>query len=155
MDNGRLIQVATPSEIYEQPNSRWVADFVGDVNLIEGRVVATDDAGMVIESAAAGRVRAAPKHGVTMGDTVWVALRPEKLRLATERPATAADNCAVGIVSEIAYLGDLSVYKVRLETGFEIKAAAANMTRLIERPINWDERVWLSWPSDAGIVLTR
>jgi putrescine transport system ATP-binding protein len=155
MDHGKLIQVATPSEIYEHPNSRWVADFVGDVNLIEGRVVAADDSGTVIESIAVGRVRAAPKSGATIGDTVWVAVRPEKLRLTSTRPETTVDNCAVGTVSEIAYLGDLSVYKVRLESGFDIKAAATNMTRLIERPINWEDRVCITWASGAGIVLTR
>ena len=86
---------------------------------------------------------------------MWVALRPEKLRLTHERPATPDLNCAAGQVSDVAYLGDLSVYKVRLDSGFEMKAAVANMTRLIERPISWDDRVWLAWAPDAGIVLTR
>ena len=58
-------------------------------------------------------------------------------------------------MTDIGYLGDLSIYKVRLDDGFVMKAAAANMTRLIERPIGWDDRVWLSWSPDAGVVLTR
>jgi putrescine transport system ATP-binding protein len=153
MDRGRLIQVATPPELYEQPNSRWVADFVGDVNLIEGRIVEAG-ADTVIESAAAGRLRAGPAGGVKPGDTVWVALRPEKVRLAHEKPA-ASENCVAGCVRDIAYLGDLSVYKVQLDGGFVMQAAAANMTRLIERPISWDDRVWLTWTRDAGVVLTR
>src|SRR3954452_20082636 len=88
MDQGRLVQVATPSELYEQPSSRWVAEFIGDVNLIEGRIVEAG-AETVIESAAVGRVRAGAAPGVKPGDMVWVALRPEKVRLMPERPAAA------------------------------------------------------------------
>jgi putrescine transport system ATP-binding protein len=155
MDRGRLIQVAPPSEIYEQPNSRWVADFIGDVNLIEGRVVAVDAAGAMIESPNVGQVRTAVAHGAKPGDTVWVALRPEKLRIGHEPPVNADANCVTGRVWDIGYLGDLSTYKVRLDNGFVMQAAMANMTRLIERPIGWDDNVWLSWSSDAGVVLTR
>jgi putrescine transport system ATP-binding protein len=155
MDRGRLIQVAAPPEIYEQPNSRWVADFIGDVNLIEGRVVETGAGGTTIASAAMGQMRAAASTEAMPGDTVWVALRPEKVRIAQEPPATAADNCVSGQVSNIGYLGDVSIYQVRLDNGFVIKAALANMTRLVERPIGWDDRVWLTWAPDAAVVLTR
>src|SRR5215470_2826420 len=82
MDQGRLIQVATPAEIYEQPNSRWVAEFIGDVNLLEGRVVDAGASGPTIASAAAGQLRATAPAAARPGDTVWVALRPEKIRLA-------------------------------------------------------------------------
>jgi putrescine transport system ATP-binding protein len=154
MDHGRLMQVASPPELYEQPNSRWVADFIGDVNLIEGRVVTAGADTMMIESAAAGRVRAGGASGAKPGDMVWVALRPEKVRVAREQPA-AQENCVSGTVRDIAYLGDLSVYKVALDNGFVMQAAAANLTRLIERPITWDDRVWLTFDASAGIVLTR
>ena len=74
------------------------------------------------------------------GDTVWIALRPEKLRIARDAPpANANENCVAGRVWDIGYLGDLSIYKVRLDNGFVMKAAAANVTRLVERPIGWDE----------------
>jgi putrescine transport system ATP-binding protein len=155
MDRGRLIQVATPPEIYEQPNSRWVAEFIGDVNLIEGRVVEAGSAGMVIASAAVGQVRATTSVAAKVDDTVWVALRPEKVRIALEPSATATDNCVRGQVSNIGYLGDVSIYQVRLDNGFVIKAALANMTRLVERPIGWDDRVWLTWAPDAAVALTR
>ncbi len=155
MDHGRLIQVATPSEIYEQPNSRWVADFIGDVNLIEGRVLEVGAGGTTVASAVAGQVRATSSAQAKPGDTVWVALRPEKVRIAHEAPATAGENCVSGQVWNIGYLGDVSVYQVRLDNGFVIKAALANMTRLVERPIGWDDRVWLSWAPDAAVVLTR
>jgi putrescine transport system ATP-binding protein len=154
MNRGRVMQVATPPELYEQPNSRWVADFVGDVNLIEGHVVDVAETGTMIESAAVGRLRASTAKGAKPGDTVWVALRPEKVRVLRVKP-TATENCASGVVRNIAYLGDLSVYNVALDNGFVMHAAAVNLTRLIERSISWDDRVWLTWDASAGIVLTQ
>jgi putrescine transport system ATP-binding protein len=158
MNHGRLMQVATAPELYEQPNSRWVADFVGDVNLIEGRVVEAGVNSTVIESALVGRVRAGAASGAKFvaepGDTVWVALRPEKIRLSLDQRA-ASENSVSGTVRDIAYLGDLSIYKVALDNGFVMEAATANLTRMIERPISWDDRVWLTWDAAAGIVLTQ
>jgi putrescine transport system ATP-binding protein len=159
MDQGRLMQVATPPEIYEQPSSRWVADFIGEVNLIEGRVVEAAAGAASVMSRDAGKLHAVAATDVKAGDTVWVAVRPEKVRISLEPPAaaaaTAAVNCIAGQVWDIGYLGDMSIYKLRLDNGFVMKAAAPNMTRLIERPFGLDERVWLSWGPDAGIVLTR
>lgn len=154
MNHGRLMQVATAPELYEQPNSRWVADFVGDVNLIEGKVIEAGADTTVIESAVVGRVRAGATSGAKAGDTVWVALRPEKIRLSLEQRA-ATENSVSGTVRDIAYLGDLSIYKVALDNGFVMEAATANLTRVIERPISWDDRVWLTWDAAAGIVLTQ
>jgi putrescine transport system ATP-binding protein len=151
MNRGRLAQVATPPEIYEQPNSRWVAQFVGDVNLLEGKIVDAEAGGVRIETAA-GAVRA--QHaGAKPGDTVWVALRPEKLRISRE-PLPGEENRVAGQVWDIGYLGDVSLYQVKTDGGLMLKASVANSTRLIERPITWDDRVWLSFPPDAGVVLT-
>jgi putrescine transport system ATP-binding protein len=86
---------------------------------------------------------------------VWVALRPEKVRLGRVESAGAIENSISGRVWDIAYRGDLSLYQVRLDNGFVIKVAAANTARLIERPISFDDQVWLSWGSGAGAVLTR
>ncbi len=155
MDHGRLIQVATPTEIYERPNSRWVADFIGDVNLIEGRVADLGASGTVVESIAAGQLRGLACPDAKPGDTVWVALRPEKVRIGREPPPTTGENCVAGQVENIAYLGDLSIYKVRLDTGFILKVTAANVARLVELPIDWDDRVWLTWTPEAAMVLTR
>jgi len=155
MDHGRLIQVGTPPEIYERPNSRWVADFIGEVNLIEGRVVDAGASETVIASAAAGRLRALSPTDAKPGDVVWVALRPEKVRIAHTPPPTEGENCAVGQVGNIGYLGELSIYKVRLDNGSVMEAAVANVTRLVERPIGWDDRVWLSWAPEAAMVLTQ
>ncbi len=155
MDRGRLIQVATPQEIYERPNSRWVADFIGEVNLIEGRVLEASAAGTVVASDAAGRLHALSHADVKPGDVVWVALRPEKVRIAHAPPSTEGENCVAGQVTDIGYLGDLSIYKVRLDNGTVVKTAVANVTRFVERPIGWDDRVWLSWTPEAAMVLTR
>ena len=154
MSRGRLVQVGAPSEVYEQPNSRYVAEFVGDVNLVEGRLASSGPAGSVIESRA-GRLASTQQVDAVPGATVWMALRPEKLRLAAGPPGDAGENCARGTVLDIGYLGSLSVYQVALDNGTVMRAAVANATRLIEQPIGRDDRVWLSWTSQAGVVLTR
>jgi putrescine transport system ATP-binding protein len=155
MNRGRLEQVAPPSEVYEQPATRWVADFIGDVNLFEGRVAAVAPNDAVIETAGHGRMRVAQTLDAAPGATVWVALRPEKIQLAAQPPVAQSENCLSGRVHDIAYLGDASVYKVRLDDGRDIKATAANRQRLIKRPIAFEERVWLTWPAEAAVVLTR
>ncbi len=155
MEHGHIVQVATPAEIYEQPNSRYVADFVGDVNLIEGRLVNSAGDRSAIETAAGAMLVVAQAVDAASGSTVWVALRPEKMRISPVPPATIDPNCLAGTVWDIGYLGNVSMYKIRLDDGSIIKAAVPNMTRFVERPIGWDDRVWLSFASDAGIVLTR
>src|SRR5262249_53780179 len=122
MNHGRLIQVATPPEVYELPNSRWVADFIGDVNLIEGQVMEAGASGTVIASAMAGQLRGLAADA-KRGDTVWVALRPEKVRIGRDPPVQVEENCVAGTVATIGYLGDLSIYQVRLENGFVMKVA--------------------------------
>jgi putrescine transport system ATP-binding protein len=156
MDRGRLMQVAPPAEIYEQPNSRWVADFVGNVNLFEGRV---GDDGRSVEGTALGRLRVATAIDADPGATVWVAVRPEKMRITQSEPSpdpqTGLENCAAATVVDIGYLGDLSIYKLRTGDGAPLQAATANTGRLTERAIGWDDKVWLSFPPEAAIVLTR
>jgi len=154
MNQGRLVQVATPSEIYEQPSSRWVAEFIGDVNLIEGRIVSTNAEGTVVAGRAGLKLRLSQAGMAAVGATVWVALRPEKVRLATEAPADTSENCARGRVVDIGYLGDVSTYKVRLADDVIMKATVANSMRLVERTIDWEDEVWLSWTPAAGVVLT-
>ena len=156
MNQGRLTQVAPPPELYEHPMSRWVAGFIGDVNLLEGAVVAADADGVAIEGAGGRRYRvAAAASAVTPGQQVALALRPEKLRLAAEKPAGVGENCVAGRVGDIAYLGDISLYRVRLDDGAVITASRANASRAADRPIGWDDEVWLTWTPDAGVLLTN
>jgi len=156
MDRGRLMQVAPPAEIYEQPNSRWVADFIGSVNLLEGR--AGRD-GMSVEGTALGRLHVAAKIAAEPGATVWVAVRPEKLRM-TPTPGSpdrqsALENDVAATLVDIAYLGDLSIYRLRTDAGVPLQATRANTAPLAERGTGANDKVWLSFPRDAAIVLTR
>lgn len=155
MDQGRIVQVATPAEIYEQPNSRYVADFVGDINLLEGRIAASNGGTTRIECVGTGAVvEAVQTVEAAAGSSAWFAIRPEKVAISLDRPSGDAVNCVEGEVWDIGYLGDVSVYHVRLPTGAMVKATVTNRTRLVERPITWDDKVWLSWARDAGVVLT-
>jgi len=156
MDRGRLMQVGPPAEIYEQPDSRWVADFIGSVNLLEGRV---GEAGDTIEGTPFGRIRVGAKVAAEPHATVWVAVRPEKIRLArceagAEQRADT-ENSAVATVVDVGHLGDLSLFKLRTESGVPLQAAIANTGPLTARGIGWNEKVWLSFAPEATIVLTR
>ncbi len=143
MNEGRLVQVGAPAEIYERPASRWVADFIGEVTLIEGRL---EQAGL---ATALGPLKA-PQAGAAEGKA-WLALRPEKLRLHAGRPAPDVGNAVAGTVFEIGYRGDVSIYKVRLADRSLIKVALANTGG---RPaFAVDDVVWVSWPPDAGVLL--
>ena len=104
---------------------------------------------------AAGQLRAITSAAARPGDTVWVAIRPEKVRIAPAVTPAAGENRVDGQVASIGYLGDLSVYKVRLDNGVVMQASVANMTRLVERPIGWGDRVQLGWSPEAGVVLTH
>ncbi|QJP14312.1 ABC transporter ATP-binding protein [Starkeya sp. ORNL1] len=156
MDHGKLVQVAPPAEVYEQPNSRYVAGFIGDVNLIEAKVESADAGVTRLRSDAtdmslmiSDTVEAKP------GDTVWIAIRPEKVKVDLDPPAEQGVNALPGTIWDIGYLGDLSIYHVELPNGARVKAAKPNLTRMVERPITWDDKVWVSWSPDAGVVLTR
>jgi putrescine transport system ATP-binding protein len=155
MDHGRIVQVGTPAEIYEQPNSRYVADFIGDINLIEARVVTNVGGQVRMDATGTGTiVDAAQDMKASAGDTVWFAIRPEKVTVTHDPPPHTGVNAIHGEVWDIGYLGDISVYHVRLPTGATVKATIANRSRLVERPITWNDKVWLSWGHDAGVVLT-
>jgi putrescine transport system ATP-binding protein len=155
MEHGRLVQVGPPVEIYERPNSRYVADFIGEVNIVEGRLVSTTPERAVIATEAGARLATTPGIDLAPGAIAWVALRPEKLRLTAEPSPQAQENAFVGTIEEIGYLGNMSIYKVRLDSGNVWKAAVANTTRHADRPVAIGERVWVSFECDAGIVLTR
>jgi putrescine transport system ATP-binding protein len=147
MNQGRLMQVATPTEIYEQPNSRWVADFIGEVTIIEGRAAAPG----TIDSALGPLAVVNRETGA--GKAVWLALRPEKIGMSAERSA-GTKNAVAGTVYEIGYRGEMSAYKVRLAVGSLMKVSIANINARGRPPFAEGDTVWLSWPPDAGIVLT-
>ena len=146
MNAGKLAQVASPAEIYEQPRSRWVADFIGDVSLIEGRFSAPG-----LMQTTVGELRAR-QEGAGVGETVWLALRPEKIALARERP-TGDINALAGNVAEIGYRGDRSIYKVRLADRSFMLVALPNAGSRAD--FKQGDIVWVHWPHEGGVVLTR
>ena len=166
MNQGRFEQIDPPSVIYEQPTSRYVADFIGDVNILTGRL-GRGEGGWRLDAPALGRsLPVHPADDAAPGEAA-LALRPEKLSISLVEPAPDPDRVAVsGRVWDIAYMGDVSIFHVRLSDDLVedappgdgvpiMRATIANTTRLVERPIAWDDRVWLSWRIDAGVVLTR
>ncbi|GAB5434604.1 MAG: ABC transporter ATP-binding protein [Epibacterium sp.] len=153
MDNGKVMQVATPADIYEAPNSVYVADFIGDVNLIEGKATATGEDSYALhwrEGAAPLAVKSPNK--ISDGQKAHLAIRPEKVTISSEKPE-AADNVVQGKVLDIAYLGNLSTYHVELPTGDVIKAQTANTRRISRRAYTWEDTVWLSWTATGGVLL--
>lgn len=155
MNQGRIVQVGTPTDIYEFPNSRYVADFIGSVNLFRGRIVDQDNDYVRIDSEQAG-CRFFVDHGVSAAPNaeVWVALRPEKVLLARQPPDKADENCSSGEVVQIAYMGNLSVFHLRLDSGQVVRATRPNLSRYTEDPITWGDRVYLHWHADSNVVLT-
>jgi spermidine/putrescine ABC transporter ATP-binding subunit len=163
MNRGLLQQVATPSDLYEFPNSRFVADFIGQVNMFEGTLSVDEHDHAVIDS---------PElpspvfldHGVTgaHGASLWVAIRPEKIELhkraadaappATE-DAPAGHNVVAGVIRHIAYLGSESIYDVELASGRRVRALRSNLTRRDQEDLTWDEPVWLAWHACTPAVL--
>lgn len=155
MDEGRLIQVATPDRIYEMPNSVYVADFIGEVNIIKGTVqTQSDDIYAVKWSETQPPILSASSRPFSIGDTCHVAIRPEKITISADRP-DHADNAVQGKVLDIAYLGNLSTYHVELPGGTVIKAQTANTRRIARRSFTWEDPVWLSWTATAGVLLTK
>ncbi|MCC6305700.1 MAG: ABC transporter ATP-binding protein [Rhodobacteraceae bacterium] len=155
MNEGEIVQVGEPNEVYEFPHSRFVADFVGSVNIFEGRVIEDEPDYIRLASAEAG-CDIHVGHGVAcaLNQTLWYAVRPEKLRLSRTDPG-GAFNRVPGVVDEIAYLGNLSIFRVRLDSGKMVRATRANVARVDEEATSWGDRVWVSWTDTAGVVLPR
>lgn len=155
MDEGQIIQVATPGGIYEAPNSVYVADFIGDVNIISGTVKpAVDNIYHLDWVANEAPLLAASERPFSDGQEAHLAIRPEKIAISTEKP-TEMKNAVKGSVLDIAYLGNLSTYHVQLAGGQVIKAQTANTRRLSRRTITWEDKVWISWSATAGVLLER
>ena len=154
MDHGKMIQVDTPDRIYETPNSVYVADFIGDVNIIEGTARPNGDKYALAWAEGQLEIAATSADKIAPGTRVHFAIRPEKVAIASERPEGRA-NVIEGTVSDIAYLGNISTYKVEVAGGRMIKAQVANERRLARRDITWDDKVFLSFTDTAGVVLQQ
>jgi len=154
MDHGKIIQVSTPDAIYETPNSTYVADFIGDVNLIQGKSAGKDgDRLKIAWGEGQPEILGTPATEFANGQTVHFAIRPEKVAISADKPEEA--NTIRGKILDIAYLGNISTYHVELPGGQIIKAQTANNRRLSRRSFTWEDDVWLSWTDTAGVLLER
>ena len=155
MDHGEILQVGTPSEMYEYPASRFAAEFIGSVNMFAGRLIEDEPSYVRIECDDL-EVPIYVDHGISSspGATVWAAIRPEKITLGRERPE-AADNWASAVVQDIAYMGDVSIYLLRLDSGKVVRVTQPNTYRHADDRYTWDERLYLSWHPESPVVVTK
>ncbi len=155
LEKGEVMQVATPAEVYEAPGSRYVAGFVGNINMFEGKIGGrSDDAVEITLPGGQTPIRSQGGKDLAAGSDVVFAIRPEKIAVSS-RPPAAGLNAMRGEVFDIAYLGDMTVYHVKLPDGQVVKASALNAARITEDPLTWDDQAWISFRPDAGVVLTH
>jgi len=154
MNRGQVVQVGTPAEIYEFPQSRFVADFVGTTNLFEGTVRGGEPGFITVHCPETGcdlYVDELGRYGP--GQRVWVALRPEKIRLSKQPVGGARVNQLKGMVWELGYLGNRSTYRIKTESGKLVTVFAQNESRTSEWSIDWSDEVYLSWTANAAVLL--
>ena len=153
MDSGNLIQVATPTEIYEAPVNKDVADFIGDVNILRGIYKGQNDVGTQLHSDDSDSIVFATQEvGASTGDEMWFAIRPEKLEISKKKPENQ-HNILKGLIEDIAYGGSFSTYHVRLDSGRILKAIRANRVRTEEHHLTWEDEVYLHWEPHSAVVL--
>jgi putrescine transport system ATP-binding protein len=154
MNRGEIVQIGTPRQIYEFPTSRFVADFIGSVNLFEGQLI-EDEPDYVRVRCEELPVPVHIDHGLSAAPDarLWVAVRPEKVMLSSRQPESP-DNWAHGVVKEIAYMGDLSIFLIELDGGRQIRVSQANSARKPEEVFGWDEGVYVSWDASSPVVGT-
>jgi putrescine transport system ATP-binding protein len=154
MDNGRLKQIGTPKEIYEFPHNRFVADFIGTINTFEGIVTIVDEDRINVYSDEAGdTLTALGKQLVDVGQQIEIAVRPEKIFINKEKPQDSDDVCIEGIVDDLGYLGNRSLYRIRLASGKIVQVSSQNRRRSVTRFLEWEDKVWISWKPRSAVVL--
>ena len=154
MDAGRFVQVGTPAEIYEYPNSRFVANFFGAINLFEGRAEAGAPSRIICAETGA-LIHVEPTAEQPLPDVLFVAVRPEKIRISREAPADQGMTVLRGTVEDMAYCGNHSVYRVRTDQGKLVQVSSPNARRSAELALAGNEPVHLSWPRECSVVLTQ
>jgi putrescine transport system ATP-binding protein len=154
MEGGRFLQVGEPREIYEYPASRFVADFIGTINTFEGSVTAVDSEGVTVEADEMKlSLRALGDHAVEPGQRVCIAVRPEKIFISREPPDDPGAVRLRGIVDDLGYFGNLSLYRVRLESGRIIQVSSQNRQRSARRFVEWEDEIWVSWQPQSAVLL--
>jgi putrescine transport system ATP-binding protein len=153
MDKGQFQQVGTPKEVYEFPSNRLVADFIGTINTFEGVVTVVGDEEIEVYSDEAGEsLTALGRQLVDVGQAIEIAVRPEKIFISKEKPDND-DVCIEGVVDDLGYLGNRSLYRIRLGSGKIVQVSSQNRRRSVTRFLEWDDKVWLSWTPRSAVVL--
>ncbi len=152
MDHGKIVQVAPPVEMYEHPNSRYVAGFLGDINVFNAKAQGTVKDRVKLESDSGVPLEAMSGQAFNKGQDAWFAVRPEKLKVSRTKPKSRK-NLFPGVVWDIAYLGDMTIFKVKLENGEFVKAAVINDTIPDDDHITWEDEVWLTCAPQSALVL--
>jgi len=156
MHNGQFIQSGTPKEIYEYPVNRYVADFFGTINLLDGKVSRITGNVLEIECPEVeATVKAYSLDSIQHNDQLTIAVRPEKISISKEPPEGEDISVLKGVVWDLGYYGNLSIYKVQTASGKVIQVSAQNRVRSAERVLEWDEEVYLSWDIQSSVVLTE
>jgi len=160
MDAGRLEQVATPRQLYEAPASRWVAEFVGDVNIFEGQTGSRQASRLMIATKDAGLIAVAEPPQPITKSLVCVAIRPEKVKLSRRGPVSDADNSHAinrleGVVTDVSYLGGVTSYKVKLDSGAVLRSSMANTARIDIDAYHTSQRVVAWFTPDDCVVLEQ
>jgi spermidine/putrescine ABC transporter ATP-binding subunit len=158
MNKGDIAQLAEPSDLYEHPANRFVADFIGSVNIFEGKLTVDEPEQAMVDCPELGRVFL--NHGVTGAHetTVWVAIRPEKITMlpagrAKAKDSPAGTNIAQGQIKGMSYLGDVTIYDIRLDSGRSIRVSRPNLSRWDQEEFSWDDKVSLHWHPSSPVVL--
>ena len=156
MHAGRFAQVGTPREIYEYPKTRYAADFIGTINMFEGIVAGSAGSGLSIRCEETGtELQVNHDEQLGTGTPVCVAVRPEKIMITKEAPSEPDKTVVKGIVLELGYFGNLSVYLIKMPTGKILRVSAQNRIRTSKRALAWDDEVYLSWDRTSAVVLTE
>jgi len=158
MDSGKFRQIGTPKEIYEFPANRFVAEFIGTINTFDGTVSQANEELIRVNSKEAGTtLTALGKQPVEVGQKVDVAIRPEKIFVSKEKPENTEDTentCIEGVVDDLGYLGNRSLYRIRLKSGKIVQVSSQNRRRSVTRFLEWEDKVWISWrPGSTAILL--
>jgi putrescine transport system ATP-binding protein len=155
MDAGDFVQIGTPSEVYEYPRNHFVASFFGSINLFDATVTSLDAGELCVRLNDSDTEICTRYEGeLAVGSACMIGVRPEKLLISTERPAEQGNTITRGVVYDLAYKGNRSIYRVRAQNGRIIMVSAQNKQRSAHLPLEWDDEVYLSWPSDCSVVLT-
>jgi putrescine transport system ATP-binding protein len=156
MNEGKFIQIGTPSEVYEFPQNRFVADFFGQINTFEATVLASDGEYLTARlDNSDSEIRTLHDQQLEPGTRCTIGVRPEKLLISTEAPGREGYTVTRGVVEDLAYYGNRSLYRVRSQNGRVIQVSAQNYQRSAELLLEWDDAVFLSWDSSCSVVLTQ